>query len=65
MKAIRNTILTSVMTLALAAAIYFAVTPQTVKAETPCGKPAATWQSTEELKALVNGRYLHRVALPR
>ncbi len=65
MTAIRNTILTVVVTLAFAVAAYLTIAPQTVQAASPCGKPAASWLSTEELKALVNGRYAHRVALPR
>ncbi len=65
MKTIRTAVLSAVITLSLSAAIYFAAAPQIVRAASTCGTQAVTWLSTEQLKNLVNGRYEHRVGLPR
>ncbi len=65
MKTIRTAILSAVITLSLSAAIYIAVVPQTVRAESSCGTQGITWLTTEQLKNLVNGRFENRVHLPR
>lgn len=65
MSTIRTTISSVVVTLVLAVAVYFAFAPQAVQAAASCPGPSAASISTQDLKAILNGRYVHRVGLPR
>ncbi len=65
MSAIRTTISSVVVMLVLAVAVYFAVAPQSAQAAASCPGPAVSALSTQDLKAILNGRYEHRIGLPR
>ncbi len=66
MSAIRTAILSVVLMLVLAAAVNFAVAPLSAKAAASCPGPVAVSSlSTQQLKAMLNARYEHRVGLPR
>ncbi len=68
MSTIRTTLLSVFLTFVVALAVYFAAAPLPVRAAqrgTSCPAMSAASLSTEELRALLNARYLHRVGLPR
>ena len=65
MSTIRTAILSIVLMLVLAAAVNF-VAPLQAKAAASCPGPvAASSLSTQQLRAILNGRYEHRVGMPR
>jgi hypothetical protein len=69
MSTIRTTIMSVVLSLVVAAAIYFTAAPRPVMAAQPGAScpvihPSATSLSTEELWKILNGRYERSVGLP-
>ena len=66
MSTIRTAILSASLTLVLAVAAYLAFAPMTAQAASAgCGPATAQVYTTQQLQNMLNGRYLHRVALPR
>ncbi len=67
MSTIRTTVLSVVLTLVLAAAVFSAV-PLTARAAQPaasCPVFGASTLSTQQLREMLDARYLYRVGLPR
>ncbi len=69
MKTIRNTVLTAILTLVIAAGAYLTAVPMPAMAAqtAPAGCPVAgaSMLTTQQLRAMLDARYLYRVGLPR
>lgn len=69
MSTIRTATISSLTTVVLTVAVYFAALPHTVRAAEPgaatCPIISVSSLSTQQLRALLNGRYEHRVGMPR
>ncbi len=67
MYTLRTTVLSLLLTLALAAAVFTSV-PLTARAAQPaasCPVFGASTLTTQQLRAMLDARYLYRVGLPR
>jgi len=66
MSTIRTAILSASLTLVLAVAAYLAFAPMTARAASAgCGPATVQVYTAQQLQIMLNGRYLHRVGLPR
>ena len=69
MSTIRTATVSSLITLVLALAVYFAALPHAAWAAEPgtatCPRVSVSSLSTQQLWDLLNARYLYRVGMPR
>lgn len=69
MSTIRTATISSLVTVVLTLAVYFAALPHAVQAVEPgaatCPRVSVSSLSTQQLRALLNARYEYRVGMPR